>query len=197
MSVTVGNIVRLTARLLLQGVGDITNIYHFVTAVNTAADDGAFMTEAAAAFDALYTLINAGIHNSISYVSVDGQNITDNELLPSRSWPVLTVGGNATEMLPEMVAPCVFHRTLTPRVRAAKFLPPHGENQNVDGALAAGTVTQMQAYGDALTASLSQPNITLQYVAFNRVLVTSTPVTQAIVPVRFRTQRKRRLGVGS
>lgn len=197
MAVTVGNIVRITARLLLNNISDVVNVYHFVVNANTAADDGAFMDEVADALDGLYTLVNSSIHNTVSYVSVEGQNISDNELLPSRPWPVLSVGGNATDMLPEMVAACVFHRTLTPRVRAAKFLPPYGENQNVDGEIAAATLITMQSFGDSLTTGLTETNIGLDYVAFNRALMSSTAVVQALVPVRFRTQRRRRLGVGS
>lgn len=197
MAVSVGDVVRITARLLLNNIGDVVNVYHFFVNTNTTANDAAFMTELALAMDTLYTPVNAAVHQDISYVSVDGQNITDNQLLPTVGWPVLTVGGNATEMLPEMVAACVFWRTLRPKVRTAKFLPPFGENQNVDGALAAATVILLQAFGDALTAGLTGPNIAVVYGAYNKPLDRFEVVAQALTPARFRTQKRRRLGVGS
>jgi len=197
MAVTVGDIVRITARMLLFGTSDLVNVFHFKVAVNLAVDDAAFMVDVALAMDLLYGPLNSQISTKVSYSSIEGQNITDNELLPSEPWPTLTVGGNGTEMLPEMNSACVFHRTLTPRVRAAKFLPPFGENTNLDGALAVTTVPIVQAFGDSLTAGLLTASIALNYVAFNRVLVTATGVTQALVPSRFRTQRRRRVGVGS
>jgi len=197
MAVQVGDVVRITARLLLNNIGDIVNVYHFLVDTNTTSDDTDFMGEVADALDTLYTIINGAIHPDVSYVSVDGINVTQSVLLPSTAWPVLTVGGNTSEMLPEMVTACVFHRTLTPRVRASKFLPPYGENNNTDGAILAAAVVTLQQYGDALTASLVEANIQLDYGAFNRVTSTFTAVTQALVPVRFRTQKRRRLGVGS
>lgn len=197
VTVTNGDIVRIVARMLLFGIDDVVNVFHFFVALNTTVDDAAFMVETALEMDNLYTLINAAIHPNVSYSSIEGQNITKDELLPSTAWPVLSAGTNITEMLPEMTSPCVFHRTLTPRVRAAKFLPPFGENTSADGAIVAPTVAQIQSFGDQLTDSLVGANIQLDYGAFNRVLATFTPVTQAIVPARFRTQRRRRLGVGS
>lgn len=197
MPVAVGDIVRLTAKMLLSGVGDIVNVFHFSVAIDTAPNDTQFMLDSALLLDTLYGTINLDVHLNIGYSSIEGQNISKNELLPSTAWPTLVVGAQATEMLPEQVAACVFHRTLTPRVRASKFLPPMGENANIDGALNPATQTRIQTYGDSLTAGLTGPRVSLVYIAFNRILSTGTVVTQALVPSRFRTQRNRRLGVGS
>lgn len=197
MTVGVGDIVRITAKLLLNGVSDIVNVYHFSVAVNTTLNDTAFMTEVALALDTLYAGINPVVATTVTYVSLEGQNLTKDELLPSRPWPTLVVGASATEQLPEQCSVCVFHRTLKPRVRASKFLPPFGEGTNVAGVILAATQALVQVFGDALTVGLTGTNIGLTYVAFNRLLSTATVVTQALVPTRFRTQRRRRLGVGS
>jgi len=197
VAVGLGNIVRITARLLINNLDDVVNVFHFFVAQNTTADDADFMTETALELDTIYTLINTAMPTNITYTSVEGLNVTLGELLPSTAWPTLVAGVNGSEMLPEMVSACVFHRTLKPRVRAAKFLPPFGESGSVSGAILPGTVATIQAFGDALTDSLVGPNIQLDYGAYNRVLATFTPVTQALVPARFRTQKRRRLGVGS
>lgn len=197
MPVAVGDIVRITAKMLLSGIGDIVNVFHFSVAIDTAPNDTQFMLDTALLIDILYGTINLDVHLNVGYSSVEGQNISKNELLPSTPFPTLVVGANATEMLPEMVAACVFHRTLTPRVRASKFLPPYAESANIDGALNPATATRCQTFGDSLTAGLAGARVSLVYVAFNRTLMTSTVVTQALVPSRFRTQRNRRLGVGS
>jgi len=197
MAVLVNDIVRITAKMQLLGVSDVVNVFHFSVAVNTTANDTQFMDEVADALDALYFGLATLVHPLISYVSVEGQNISQDVLLPSRPWPVLVAGANVSEMLPEQVSACVFHRTLKPRVRAVKFLPPMGENVATDAVIAPPNVAIIQSFGDALTIGLVEPNVSLVYVAFNRVLSTSSVVTQAIVPSRFRTQRRRRLGVGS
>lgn len=197
MPVAVGDIVRITARMLLDGVSDVVNVFHFDVAVQLAVDDDAFMVDVAAELDLLYITINGHMSARVSYTTIDGQNITKNELLPSKPWPSLTVGGAGSDMLPEPVSACVFHRTLTPRVRAAKFLPPFTIGSNIGGALTALAVTAVTGFGAILTSGMATPLIQIDYIAFNRILGTGTPITQHIVPSRFRTQRRRRLGVGS
>lgn len=197
MTVAIGDIVRITARLVLDGSFDVVNVFHFVVAVQDAVNDSAFMEEVADQFDVLYTKINTEVTNRVSYVAVEGQNITQDVLLPSKAWPILVAGIASDSMLPETVSACVFHRTLTPRVRAAKFLPPMTQGSNVGGTIISGTLSNITDFGNLLTLSLQTLLIELTYVAFNRLLGTTTPVTQAIAPVRWRTQRRRRVGVGS
>ena len=108
MTVGVGDIVRITAKLLLNGVSDIVNVYHFSVAANTTLNDTAFMTEVALELDTLYAGINPVIATTVTYVSLEGQNITKDELLPSRPWPTLIAGASATEQLPEQCSVCVF-----------------------------------------------------------------------------------------
>lgn len=197
MAVEVADILRIVPRLSLDGIGDIINVFHFVVAVQDLLDDEAVMTGIAEMMDDLYTEINLLMPTNITYVSVDGQNITKDELLPSTDWPVLTAGVNVNSMLPETVAACVFFRTNKPRVRCAKFLPPFTQEANVDGAVETGALADIGSFGDFLVAPLVVTDLTLGYVSFNRVTSVATQVLSRVVPARFRTQRRRRLGVGS
>ncbi len=197
MAVEVADIIRVVARLRLNGISDVVNVYHFVVGVHDLIGDSGFMDGVAEIMDDLYTTINPTITNNIAYESIDAQNITKNELLPSRDWPVLTVGGAAPEMLPEQLAACVFFRTITPRVRASKFLPPFTEGSNDDGAIESSAITNLEAYGDFLVAPLTITDLTLGYVSFNRDTLVSTLIDSRVVPARYRTQRRRRIGVGS
>ncbi len=197
MAVVVGDVVRITARMLLDGSNDIVNVYHFVVDANITADDTAFMVDVAQELDDLYILINDRVSDRVSYSSVQGFNVTQNVLLPDTEWDTLVAGSDATEMMPEMVTGCVFHRTVAPRVRATKFLPPVGEQSNDGGALQALYKTLVESFGAALITGLITGNIDLQYIAFNTVASTFNRVVSSQVPARFRTQRRRRLGVGS
>lgn len=197
MAVAVGDVVRIVARLRLNGISDIVNVYHFVVAVDNLLNDGLFMSSVALIMDDIYQTINPTITNNVSYESIDGQNISKDELLPSRTWPILTVGGAAPEMLPEQLAACVFFRTITPRVRASKFLPPFTEGSNDDGAIEASAISNLEDYGDFLVAPLTVTDLELAYVSFNRVTQVATAVDSRVVPARYRTQRRRRIGVGS
>lgn len=197
MAVEVADIIRIVAKLKLNGVNDIVNVYHFVVAVNTLLNDDEVMDGVASILDTLYTKINLVMTNNVTYDGIDGVNVTKTELLPPKAWPILTVGANVNSMLPEMSAACVFFRTLKPNVRCSKFLPPFTEEANVDGAVQAGAVTAVGLFGDFLVAPLTVAGLELGYVSFNRVTSVATQVLTRVVPPRYRTQRRRRIGVGS
>lgn len=198
MAIGVGDILRISAEMELSTVDQVINVFNFKVVTNNLATDLLFMTELATLMETTYLHINAEIVTSIKYISFEGQNITKNELLPGVPWPSLLFGGNANTPLPTQVAACVFFRTLTPKVRAAKFLPLFSEGANVNvGEVDGIAQASMQAFGDALVAGLTGANIALTYGAFNLPLNRFTPVIQAIVPTRWRTQRRRRVGVGS
>lgn len=197
MAVAVGDVVRITARMLLDGASDVVNVFHFVVDANTTVDDTVFMAEVAGQLDVMYALINFRVSTRIAYSSVQGFNVTQNQLLPDTAWPGLTAGVDGVEMLPEMVSACTFHRTVAPRVRASKFLPPATELSNAGGALEAVYLGLVQSFGNFLLLGLTAPTIDLQYVAFNVLLSTFNRVVSTQVPARFRTQKRRRIGVGS
>lgn len=197
MAVAVADIIRIVAKLKLSGVSDVVNVFHFVVALNDLANDDAVMDGVASILDTLYTKINLVMSDEITYDGIDGINVTKDELLPPKAWPVLTAGANVNSMLPEMTAACVFFRTLKPNVRCSKFLPPFTEEASVDGAVESGAVTAVGLFGDFLVAPLVVTDLTLGYVSFNRITSVATAVATRVVPARFRTQRRRRLGVGS
>lgn len=197
MAVVVDDIVRITAKLELDGTFDIVNVFHFTVDVNLTPDDTVFMSDVAFILDTLYALQNNRMSDRITYDVIEGVNVTQSVLLPQANWPVLVVGLAIEEMLPETVAASVFHRTATPRVRATKFMPPTTEFSSTGGALETVYAGLMQNFANALAAPLLAAQVTLSYGAFNRVLSTFTPVTLGVVPARFRTQRRRRIGVGS
>lgn len=197
MTVQIGDVVRITARMLLDGASDVVNVFHFVVDANTSLDDTAFMADVAVSMDALYTGINNRVSDRISYSSVQGFNVTQGVLLPDTAWPILVAGADVGDMLPEMSTACCFHRTVVPRVRASKFLPPATETSNTGGALEVVYKGLVTTFANFLLLGLVGVTTDLQYVAFNVLLTTFTRVVSAQVPARWRTQKRRRIGVGS
>lgn len=198
MAITAGDIVRVSAEMSRAGADDIFNVYNFRIDTPNPGGDGPTMGNLADLLDDIYTFINLDIPLNVQYDTITGINVTKDELLPAQSWPVLTAGVAVGEPLPNQISACVFWRTLRPKTRASKFLPYYTEAANTgNGTILAGAVTRMQAYGDALVGSIVEGLTTLTYGAFNAPLARFTPVTQAVVPAFFRTQRRRRLGVGS
>ena len=196
--IVVGDVIRVVAKMRLLTSEDDLNVFHFKVLSNTTVDDNAFMVEMAAAIDSDYQIINAQISTAMTYIDIDAQNVTQNELLQSQPWPVLVAGADAGALLPTQVAAMIFWRTLRPKTRTSKFYGGFTElSNNVDGTIAAATATQLSLLGTNLLGGVSGANFSAEYGAFNKLLSRFTPVTSSVVPVRWRTQKKRRVGVGS
>jgi hypothetical protein len=144
-----------------------------------------------------HAIINGEVTTRITYTEVEGINVSQATLLPPKPWPVLTAGTQGTDMLPEMNAACVFFRTTRPKTRTAKFLAGYCEVANVGGALLAASVTLLNSYGTDVLAGGAADGAVLVYGAFNKLAVRFTPVVSRVTALRFRTQRRRRIGVGS
>lgn len=196
-SIAAGDVVRTTARMLLDGIHDVVNVYHHKALNTNLGDDAAFMAGMAVGLDNAHTLINPSLSSRLTYVTIEGLNVTAARLLPTVGWPTLVAGLTGTDMLPETVAACVFFRTVRPKTRAAKFLAAYTETSNEGGAVSASSVTLLQAYGDLLVADIPADGAVMEYGAYNDLVARFTLVNAAIVPARWRTQRRRRFGVGS
>lgn len=197
MSVSVGDFVRLTAKMKLFGTEDVQNVLTYRVDVNTTGDDATLMVEAALFLDIAYTLINPFVSTVLTYTSVDGQNISKNELLPETPWPVLTGGLNASNLLPTQVAACVFWPTITPKVRTSIFLGGFtGASNGLTAAIEASLLTVLATFGAAIK-DWNTANVDAVKGSFNPVALLFTPAGDPVVPARWRTQRRRRVGVGS
>jgi hypothetical protein len=197
MAVSVGDFVRLTAKMKLFGTDDVMNVLTYRVDVNTTPDDDEFMIQAAGQIDAAYGFLTVDWTTDLTFESIDGFNISKNELMPDTPWPVLVNGGNAAILLPTQVAACVFWRTTTPKVRTSAFLGGY-----VTSALAAGGVIAAPPLGRLATWGASMrllitATITLTKGSFNPIPLIFTEAGTASVPNRWRTQRRRRIGVGS
>lgn len=180
------------------GVDQFTNTAHFKVVSATWPDDLTFMTDVAVMLDAAYTLVNSEISATIGYLHIDGQNLTQSVLLPLVGWPVLVIGSNASEMLPTQVAARPYFPTKRPKTRAALNLPPFGETSQAQGGLMDATaIASVGLFADAFLGVIALAAGSLLYGAFNPEFIRFTEVDSRIVPTRFRTLRRRRLGVGS
>ncbi len=197
MAIVVGDVLRIVCKMAITGQ-DVINVFNFKVAVNGALDDADFMTRLAALLDANYGLINEDVANDLIYVVIDGQNITQDVLLPTVPWPVLVNGADLAEILPRQVAAQVFFKTTRPRTRASKFMGGYTEDSNSSvGGLNALPIGRLQLFGDGLVASLTDGTIDVDYGAYNAFLARFTPVISATVSDFWRTQRRRVPGVGS
>lgn len=197
MTIVVNDILRITCKMKLFGTEDIQNVYTYKVTGGTLDDDTSIMNAIANHMDIAYTLYNARVSTSITYISVDGINITQNTLLPDTPWPILVAGIDAANILPTQVAGCVFWPTTTPKVRTSSFLGGLTEASNdAGGVLTPALVTEMIAFG-VFMKGIVAAKISADKGSFNPVSLIFTPSGEPQVPPRWRTQRRRRVGVGS
>lgn len=198
MAVEVGDILRISANMLFEGTDQYSNIFHFQISQNDSASDDNLMEDIALEMDTSYTLVEDDISDDVAFVDVEGINITQDVLLPPKGWPVLTTGNDPIQALPGQVSACVYFRTLRPRTRASKFMPPYGEDRNESGGVIGATaIARLQQFGDFWVVGLNSLDVKGKFGAYNREFDRFTEAKSAVVPIRFRTQRRRRVGVGS
>ncbi len=196
MTVNIGDIIRITAHTLLGTVDPFVNTFHCQWVFTDGVTDDFAMDKIAESIDTAYLLINAQVSDLISYVDIQGQNLTKSVLLPTKAWPTLTVGANTGALLPPQTCGYVFYRTTRPKTRASIYFAGFTELSNtVSGNPDAPITAALQAFGDFAVAGFPLVITNLAYGAYNRPLDRFTPVNAAIVSAKWRTQRRRVRGV--
>ncbi len=197
MTVSVGDFVRITPKMKLFGTDDVMNVFTFRVDRNDTVDDAGFMVAMALHMDDNYSPMNVFFSTFMTYVSVDGFNISKNELLPDTPWPTLVAGTQVTDLLPTQTAGCVFWPTITPKVRTSAFLGAFCEfNNTADASLNAALQTALGVFGVGMRI-VATANVDAVKGSFNPVKLLFTEAGAPQVPTRWRTQRRRRIGVGS
>lgn len=195
--VNLGDIVRVVALMKLDGLHDVVNVYHFEQRVAGQASGDVWMTDVAAYLDSAYTEIVAHISNRLEFFLITGQNLTQDEILPEKTWPLLVTGSDAGDMLPEQLCPYVFWRTPRPRTRSSVFLPPFGEGAWTGANIPPAALTSLQNYANRFTGDFVMTLGAIRKGAFNPGLLRFSECSTGIRQTSYRTQRRRRIGVGS
>jgi hypothetical protein len=197
MAVAIGDIIRVNANMLMQNTEIYTNVFHFQITANATADDDAFMDDMAGYIDLTYAEVDDIMTDELDFTNISAQNITQDEILPTKTWPFRTSGLDAGDPLPFQVAALVYYPTIRPKTRASSYLPGLTEASNTAaGVWIAATVTALEDWGDLFLGLVGSVDITMRRGAYNLALNRFTPVNSRVVPTRARTQRRRRPGVG-
>lgn len=194
--VAIGDIVRINAIVSYQAQ-EYENVHHFTTVANATADDTAFMVAVQLAIAPVYANAQNRQSDLLRYERIEGQNLTQDLLLPATNWAGNPNGDQALDPLPAQVSANVFWPTQRPKTRCTTYLPAFAEAANsATGGWSAATLTDLQAFGDEFLANLSNGGMTIRKGAYNLAADRFTELIAAVVPTNSRTQRRRRLGVG-
>lgn len=197
MSVAVGDIVRITAKMRWFGTDDVQNVFTYKVLLNATLDDDEFMSVVADVLDSAYNNLLGGQSTQFTYESIDGINLTQDVLLPEVAWPVLTAGASATTIVPQQLAICAFWPTTTPKVRTSTFFGGFVIAAIAAlGDITAANVTQVLAAANELS-NFDTVELDMEKGSLNPITSVFTPSGTPQVPTRWRTQRRRRVGVGS
>lgn len=197
MTVVQNDVLRMTAEMSV-GSFDIQNIFHYQYTSVASVTDAQALLDAAVILEALYDIILEDLSITMTFDQVRVQNITQDVLLGTTGWPVLTAGEEASGALPLTNAALLTFTTAVPRTRGGTYYGGMTEIQNTTaGTILAATVTRLVALA---LEQLTEQNLSgrlYSYILVNREFGTVIPFTAAIVHTVFRTQRRRRPGVGS
>lgn len=197
MAVAVNDIIRISAFVDMFGQ-EFVNVHHFKTLANGSVDDTAFMAAVQSILAAVYANVQNDQSDELQYQRIEGQNLTQDVLLPQTNWVGNPTGNQVDNPLPLQTSLNVFWPTLRPKTRCTSYIPGMTElANNTTGEWAAGALVNAQAYGDDLVGNLAFGGVTIIKGAFNATAVRFTDILTAVVPKDARTQRRRRRGVGS
>jgi len=140
-----GDVLRITARMKVNGDSAIENVFTFKWDALIPADYGLVMAHVADYLEAIYTTMNGDITDGQTYEDIVGFNVTQGNPLPAVNWPTLTAGTATGDQLPNGVAALTFFRTGLARIIGRKFWGVIRESANADGTWASGIMTAMAA----------------------------------------------------
>ncbi len=197
MTVANNDIVRITAKMKWFGTDDVVNVFTYRAIQQDHATDLLFMTDVAVALDLAYAELIAEQSDDFTYESVDGFNVTQDVLLPDVPWPVITAGQSATNPVPQQCSISAFWPSTRPKTRTQAYFAGFVVGMiDTDGQITAAGITAAQDCADIIF-NLVTADIDLIKGSWNADLALFTPSGAAQVPTRWRTQRRRRIGVGS
>lgn len=197
MAVNVGDVIRVTAEMDINGVDDVINVVHIENHIQAYPSDDLYMDDVATWLDTTYGTMNSRTPDNLNYVAIKGQNITQSILMPSKAWPSLVVGGDVGGAMAQVNTPMIFFRTTQPRRIGKIYLPYIGETFQEGGVLDGGTLTALDSFGTLLRTPFLGPNANFRYVVWSRKFLGLSVPFDHVVPTVLRTQRRRRQGVGS
>jgi hypothetical protein len=197
MTVQNGDILRVAVRWQWDALHDIINVWHLlVNDTGTATSDEDVMNDIENALSTILSTYMASVPTNVTGVDLSGVNITQDVLLPL----VLNDmdGGSLGEGLPLPTTPMIQFHSATPRHGSRIYLPVMHEGTNLDGVMSTGLVDVLEDVAADVLAGLVGGLFggDFERLAYDRSAGIGRKLTAAFIPATFRTQRRRRQGVG-
>ena len=196
MTVQQDDVLRVTAEMSI-GADALQNVFHLRSTNAAGIGDAQALTDMALHLESWYGFIDQHMSTGVSFDQVRVQNVTQNTLLGTTGWPTLVAGLDATNKLPLPVAALVTLPTSKPNTRGGTYFGGFCEDRNdLDGKLDATIQASLASIAaDMLLEQIFGVN-SYRLVVYNAVLKTFVLPVAGLVADVWRTQRRRRQGVG-
>ena len=197
MTVLQNDVLRVTAEMTVNG-HDLQNVFHFRSTNVGGVSDAKALDDAANILEDMYQKLDTFMSALVTFDQVRVQNVTQAVLLGAAAWPLLTAGTLTSHLLPEAASALITYVTNKSRVRGGTFFGGFTESENVDGGgVASGLMTPLGTLATELLGEYVFGADSYRYIVYNSVAKTFVVPISAIVHSVWRTQRRRRTGVGS
>ena len=200
MSVSVGDVLRVSARHFFNQTEDNVNVFHFaVNAAPTPNTDAAILADIAEHLGLAYTQLETYRNSALSATDITVYNISDDRPIGVTAWGSGYTGGTGSaESMPHADCCLVLIPTGVKRTQGRIYLSPFAESRQSAGQWDSTLGVAVQAFMDTLTDNTPLGNGTsLAYgVRKESDGLVYTPATYRMQPV-VAYQRRRKPGRGS
>lgn len=198
-------IYQVTVKGTLSGSGALRNVAHYLFPDYDpdSTQKLAFVNELDSKIkNRLQTLFHTGVQvNTYGMRRVDSPNQPEIDVTPTAGAWFGTLAGN---QLPEMNSALVTWKAFAqfPRTTRTYMFPFSVAASTSTAGLTAGALTQLNSYATdmlniVVSGAATAQKVAVKFTGTPRVVTSFNVVTAAAVAGRFRTQRRRRLGVGA
>lgn len=198
MTYSNGDVLRVTARMQ-NGADDLQNVYHFridgmTSDTTNGLGDGAIMAE----LDSWYQKLVPIISDSVSFVDIIIQNLTEGTPARSVVWPTVTAGTDAGTDMPGQISGLVLFPSDKAKSLGRKYIPGVKEESSADpGVPVSAYLTGLSNFAADVITMAALNGGTLFVGNWSEEKGRFATWIAANVMTYWATQRRRRTGVGS
>lgn len=199
MAVEAGDVLRVTAKFLVNDIDDMMNVFHAKHMGDDPVPDASAATDLSDRLDGAWGQLNSHISVNVDYVSIEVFNVTQDRPISEDSWFTQTAGGQSTDaQLPAQIASLVTFPTATARSLGKKFLGGFTEVDNENfGVVSSGLLSDMADFVTDLLGSMTIDGELFEWGNYRPLTLLFSPWVSGLIETFWATQRRRRSGVGS
>lgn len=193
-----GDVLRLGAGLVFEGVYDIVNVFHTLVTAGGGISYSTAVADVQEYINQIYDNVKVLLSDTIGVGTISLANVTQDTTFGAIPWSPGWAGSESGEQSPPGVCLFTWARTLRPRTQIRKYWGVFGEVRLASGVWdSTGRNACEAALSDHITAYASTGGLTLLGVAYNYLAARATEALSVASSAEPAYQRRRKRGRGS